>query len=349
VIFASMRTTLILAVTIALLGSAGCKEKSRAATGKAPLAQCARELYEIPEVFALKNTRDKDPDQSQQRKLEGMEVALTINGMIKSQGDPAEGIDNWCASQNSLSNLESLLAALRNNAIPTTVAFVASEDFDPTVAERWFGSGNLLEVTTGRKLKSGKGKLQAVTQDIDNTERLLSAYWKKSASSRKYFRLRSLKSSRDPKAGEEFKSFLKQRGYVEVPATIEARDLMFTQLYCASRARGDESCASLVKDYFKSLLLDTTSRARNVARKLAGREVKHILMVGANQFTCDTLSDILAWYRSLGVKFISLDEALADPFYSLINEKGNSYGRMVVGKVKRAQRNAAAKDATSEQ
>ena len=94
---------------------------------------------------------------------------------------------------------------------------------------------------------------------------------------------------------------------------------------------------NLVKAKFKSLLLDTTLRARAAAKSRAGYDVKHILMIGANQFTCDNLGELLAYYRSLGAHFISLDEALKDPIYSIVDEKGKPAARAIMREVKRRQ------------
>jgi hypothetical protein len=46
---------------------------------------------------------------------------------------------------------------------------------------------------------------------------------------------------------------------------------------------------------------------------------------------------MLVWFKGLGARFISLDEALSDPFYA----EGNAHG--VVGETKSAQFAAAEK------
>jgi hypothetical protein len=133
------------------------------------------------------------------------------------------------------------------------------------------------------------------------------------------------------------RAYLKKHNYLEVSATIDAQDNRFSQLSCAAAARADQTCVNLIKANFTTLLLDKTLKARRAAKKMADREVKHILIVGATQFTCDNLSEILAWYRSLGARFITLEEALRDPFHTTPDEKGRLAGRTVIGKVKRQQ------------
>ena len=100
-----------------------------------------------------------------------------------------------------------------------------------------------------------------------------------------------------------------------MPTTIDAQDGLLIQMYCGAQAKGDSNCVNFIKANFFSLLLDTTVKARAIAKEIAGREIKHILVIRANQLTCDTLAEMIAWFKGLGARFISLDEALSDPFY----------------------------------
>src|SRR5262249_34944330 len=106
-------------------------------------------------------------------------------------------------------------------------------------------------------------------------------------------------------------------------------------------ARGDQVCANYVRATFQSLLTDKLIKARAAASVVTGRDIKHILLVRANQLTCDSLSEFLALYKSLGVKFVSLDEALQDPFYSSV-DSGN-LANAVIEETRRAQINGPEK------
>ncbi|HWP42784.1 MAG TPA: hypothetical protein VNO14_06090 [Blastocatellia bacterium] len=303
-----------------------------------------QDLQSIPEMSRLLKSRVKGSDKQEGAGLEGMEVALTINGMILSSGEPEKGIDNWCAAENSLENFDRLLSALKQNEMPPTVSFVSAPSLDPVIAERWVRSGNLIGSLAKKKFKGLKKDIQVIIDHIMQNDAPLAPYWRMQRSNQRYIRFPKLKTARDPQMREDLESFLKSRRYVEAPATIDARDSRFSQIYCASLERNEAPCASLVKQHFKSFLLDTSIRARKAARKLAGREIKHILMIRANQFSIDILAELLAWYRGLGVRFITLEEALSDPFYSLRDEKGRYYGKLVINKVRRAQTLAADSD-----
>jgi hypothetical protein len=330
-----MRIALALIILLAAFLAAYCKQKKASAL-KPPMAKCLEEMERIPEVSALLKSQARDYADDK-RPLEGLEIALTINGMIRSQSNPEDDIDNWCENENSVANLDKLIAALKHNRMPPTVDFVVGQAIDKTMLERWLSSGNLIGNMTYSRIKAKKSEAQKFIDDIILNDKTLAPLLEKYPASKKYFRYPRLKLSRDAQSREQIKEFLKSSGYTVAMATIEAPDVHFSDIYCAARARGNDSCANLIKENFKMLLLDTTLKTRMATRNRTGYEVKLILTVGVNQFTCDYLGEVLAWYQSLGARFISLDEALQDPLYSSVDEKGRPVARAILRETRRLQ------------
>ncbi|MCI0489533.1 MAG: polysaccharide deacetylase family protein [Blastocatellia bacterium] len=329
------RLAFIAIMAIAILCS--CKRVAPLSEREAATARCLQEISAIPQMGALLKSRNKGRGQEEERSLEGMEIALTINGMIRSQGDPDEGIDSWCSKENSPENFRKILDALKQNDMPPTVAFIVGRLFDPVQAQSWLESGNLLGNMTYKLTKAKKKDTQKFIDDVERNDQLLSPLWKKFSSEKKFFRYPGNRPGRDAEAQQQIQTYLKEKEYLEVPSTINSRDDHFTNIYCAAMSRNEEHCLNLIKTYFRTLLLEVTYKSRDAARNIAGREVKHILVMKANQFTCDNLADILAWYKSLGVKFITIDEALSDPFYTTVDEKGRPAYRTVLRKIKRGR------------
>ncbi|HET9533403.1 MAG TPA: hypothetical protein VFQ92_23830, partial [Blastocatellia bacterium] len=257
-----MRALAVALLFSLLLGSGGCRGFSRAETVRPSLAHCMQELSAIPGVDFLKKARSDDSASAKDRPLEGLEIALTINGLIRSHGEPEKGIDNWCADENSLENLELLINALRQNSMPPTVAFLIGRAFDPVATEKWLQSGNLVGNMTfsGKRARKKYGK--AFIEDIAQFDKSLVPLWKQFRTRQKYFRLPQIKNSRDQITQEMLADYLKQNHYIDVPATIDASDYKFAQVYCASIARDEKTCSNLVKEHFKSYLLNTTMRTR---------------------------------------------------------------------------------------
>ena len=340
-VISGVRPTMKLSLIVLLLASfllsqPGCRSIDTRAD-KAPVNKCQEDLKRIPEIATLLKSRVRAEGEEDEKPLKGLEVALTINGMIRSQSNFDDDIDNSCESENTRENFEKVLTALKQNNMPPTVDFLVGRLIDHGLLEIWLQSGNLAGNMTYSRVKARKRTAQDFLDDVARNDEVLLELWKKFPPKQKYFRYPRLKLSKDEQNREEIKTFLKQKGYLDAPATIDARDRKFSELYCAAQARGDQDCVNLMKAKFKSFLLDTTLRARAAARSRVGYDVKHILMIGANQFTCDNLGEMLAYYRSLGAHFISLDEALKDPLYSIVDEKGKPAARAIMREVKRRQ------------
>jgi hypothetical protein len=330
-----LRLALGLTILLAAFLAAYCKQKKADAV-KPPMTKCLEEMDRIPEVSALLKSQGRE-NTDQTRPLEGLEIALTINGMIRSQSNPEDDIDNWCENENSIANLNKLIAALKDNNIPPTVDFVVGQAIDKPMLERWLQSGNLIGNMTYSRIKAKKSEPQKFIDDILLNDRTLAPLLEKYPNSKKYFRYPRLKLSRDAQSRDQIKEFLKTSGYTVAMATIEAPDIHFSDIYCAAKARGNENCANLIKQNFKMLLLDTTLKTRTATKNRTGYDVKLILTVGVNQFTCDYLGEVLSWYQTLGARFISLDEALQDPLYSSVDEKGRPVARAILRETRRLQ------------
>jgi peptidoglycan-N-acetylglucosamine deacetylase len=280
------------------------------------MTKCANTLGSIPEVGALLRARGKQAEELETKPLDGMEIALTINRMVRTKVDPDADADDMCYTENTRDNFDKLIAALKENNMPPTLDFIVGQTLDAELQEEWLRNSNLVGNMTFSRYKLVKGTAQEFIDNVARNEQALDSLWKKYPPKQKYFRFPGLRLDPDSQKLEQIRSYLKQKSYVEVPATIDARDALFAQSYCGALARGDQDCANFIKVNFKSVLLDKSIKARAAARTVAGREIKHILMIRANQLTCDMLGEILAWYRVLGVRFISIDEALSDPFYA---------------------------------
>jgi len=326
-----------LAILLVLTISAACKQAAKGDNGKPPVARCMEDLNNIPELAALKSRNKEQPEEGASGKpLDGLEVALTLNDQVRSAGDP-DDVDNWCEREDSRENFERLVAALKEQQMPPVVDFAIGEGLDAGLAAAWVAHGNLLGVLTYSHKKPNKSTAEEFVADIARNEQTVGPLKPKTQGLPKYFRFPRMKVSLDPQARARIDQYLRDNGYTVAPATIDAHDETFNGIYCSAMSRKDQDCVNLLKVYFKSLLLDTTLKARDAARQLAGHDVKHVLVFKADQFTCDVLGEILAWYKMLGARFITLDQALGDPFYKMVDEEGKPVATGITRAVKHAQ------------
>ena len=76
--------------------------------------------------------------------------------------------------------------------------------------------------------------------------------------------------------------------------------------------------------------MDTTAAYfEALEHALFGRPIAHVLLVHANALNADHLGRLLRVYRRRGYRFVSLDDALADPAYrspdSYVGRAGTSW------------------------
>jgi|ERR1041384_3008462 hypothetical protein len=334
-----MKSIPIIAIVLILVFlSAGCSVSRNTQAAKQDLTRCQEDLNAIPEVAAALRARAKDTEGEDA--LNGMEIALTLNYMVRSKVDSERDVDDWCYTENSRENFDKLVAALKQSGLPPTVDFLTGDSLDQELQEEWLRSGNLIGNMsyTWKSVKKRVMNAQIFIESVDKTEQALSPLWLKFERKRKYFRYPALKLGLNEERPREVHAYLKTNSFVEVPGTINTRDYYFSQPYCSAQARGDSVCANFVMATFKSLLLDQTIKARAAARKIAGRDVKQIWSIGVSQLTCDQLGELLRWYKAMGVKFISLDEALSDPFYGA--DDVTNTANQIIWETKRAQSGA---------
>jgi peptidoglycan/xylan/chitin deacetylase (PgdA/CDA1 family) len=298
---------------VSLVFSSACQNK-RAEAQKPPLSKCKDELSAIRDARSALQSRKQD-EQAPAESIEGLELALTFNGMIASSVDPSADLDDWCYSQNTRENFDKLVAVLKDRGVPPAVAFVTGSRTDLVLAKEWVKSGQLLGNTTFHRRKLVKASVEEFTNDIAENDKLIAGLMSQSSPVR-YFRYPDGRSNRDAEKRAAVSGWLKKNGYHEAASTIDARDHRFSQVYCSALARNDQSCANYVKAVFISVLMERTARTRKVVDEMAGHPVKQVLAIGANQLICDALGEILDAYRAKGVRFVPLDAALQDPLYS---------------------------------
>lgn len=333
-----MKTKLLPIIALACIVTAGCKRPPRPPEQLGPTSRCLSELRMIPEIAYLKKTRGNGSSEAGPDALAGMEIALTFNGLFDTDEHREDDPDEWCSPENGSENLQHLIDALKDHQMPPTVAFVSGERLDRGSAEAWLASGNLMGSLTYSHLKPRKTSVEILLADIVRNDSALKDIWGKRRPSAKYFRFPTLKRIQQDENKQLVNDQLTSLGYKVVPASIYARDVRFAESYCAAEARRDHACLNLIKAEFKSLLLDLTMRARTTAQELTGRDIKHIMLLKATRFTAESLSELLTWYKGMGVKFIPLDEALADPAYSTLDDRGRATSTLLLKRVRRHYR-----------
>jgi peptidoglycan/xylan/chitin deacetylase (PgdA/CDA1 family) len=121
-------------------------------------------------------------------------------------------------------------------------------------------------------------------------------------------------------------AFLSFRGYRIAPHTIENSDFIFNVVYVRAQAAGDRTLASRVRDAYIDLTMDATAFAEKTSQALFKRDIPQTLLLHANVLTAESLETLLSRFETRGYRFITLEEAMADPAYATPDTMVSSAG-----------------------
>jgi len=257
------------------------------------------------------------------------QVAITIDDL------PA-GAANVMSAADITAMTTKLLTTLRDQKIPA-VGFVNEKKlFKPgEVDERiqslraWLDYGFELGNHTYSHSSLNQVGLKAWEDDViqgENVIRLLLAEHKMKL---RYFRHPFLDTGRDLETRRHAEAFLVERGYRIAPVTLDAWDWMYAPVYDDAKKRGDtKQQDELVKSY-----LDYSNSVftyeEQLSKQIMGYEPKQIILLHGNQLEADHIGELLEVFRKRGYRFVTLEDALSDPAYSLpdtyIGEEGTGW------------------------
>ncbi len=115
--------------------------------------------------------------------------------------------------------------------------------------------------------------------------------------------------------GNAFRHQLTTQGYKIAHVSINPADWVWAEKYQACRKQNNQEAMAQLKDQFIQYTLEVMKSRQEAAQMLLQREMKHILLLHANEFMGEVLEPLLVALSQSGVTFISLDEAMSDPLY----------------------------------
>jgi peptidoglycan/xylan/chitin deacetylase (PgdA/CDA1 family) len=242
-----------------------------------------------------------------------VEVALTVDD-LPVHGPVQAGVERVALA-------ERFVAAFKRHRLPPVHGFVngarvAEHPGAEKVLTLWVQSGNHLGNHTDSHVSLNDVGLPAYFADIERGETVLDAFdpaWRSSKTFRYPFLFEG--NSREKRDG--VRDYLRARGYEIAEVTVEADDWAFNQPFFRCANQGNAEALKHLHQRFVEAHVDELERMRELTRRLAGREIRHVLLLHLGVADADALDDLLTAYEHAGVRFVSLQEALSDPFYDL--------------------------------
>ena len=257
------------------------------------------------------------------------QVAVTIDDLPGGMADRLPAADVTALTTK-------LLTTLRDQKIPV-VGFVNEKKLYKTgeVDERikllqmWLDYGFELGNHTFSHASLNQIELKDWEDDVvqgESVTRMLLAPRKMRL---RYFRHPYLDTGRDLLTRRQAEAFLVGRGYRIAPVTLDGWDWMFAGLYEDAKKRNDvELQGKIVKEYL-AYHDAVFAYSEQLSVKIVGYEPKQVLLLHASNLEADHIGELLDVLRKRGYRFVTLEDALGDPAYSLpdtyVGEEGTGW------------------------
>ncbi len=209
-----------------------------------------------------------------------------------------------------------MIAALKAAKLPPAYGFVnavgiANEPASAPVLNLWRASGNHLGNHTWSHPGLTKLTVPEYEDEIIRNEPAIAELggdWH-------WFRYPFLDEGDTPEKRAEVRSFLAARGYKIATVTMAFGDWLYSDVYARCVAKDDKSAIAQMERYYLTAAANYITYSRAQAKALYGHDIPYVLLLHIGAFEARTLPQLIALYRKHGFKFISLEQAEADPSY----------------------------------
>ncbi len=226
-----------------------------------------------------------------------------------------------------------LLAVLRESNVPAigfvneSQLYVGGEvDARIAVLRQWLDAGMELGNHTYSHPRLFTTPLAQFEDDVVRGDVVLRNLLGERKQTPRYFRHPYLSTGPSPQVRDDLEAFLHLRGYAVAPVTVDHTDYMFAAAYADALRDKDVALAQRVRAAYLAHLAPALDYFERLSREVTGGEHPQILLIHASQLNADSLGEMLAAMRERGYRFVSLEEALKHPAYSMKDGYAGSPG-----------------------
>jgi peptidoglycan/xylan/chitin deacetylase (PgdA/CDA1 family) len=231
-------------------------------------------------------------------------------------------------SSSKLEISESILQALRAARAPAAV-FANCQKLEPQTLRLWQQAGATIGNHTATHLSvdtttdSGEWASEAWWQDVSSCHQRLGQLLEQPV---RYFRFPYLHYGKSVERRLAATRSLDALGYRIAHVSAATSEWLLAQYYEAAAERAQLELMAELSSAYVEHMLQTLSVAREMARQKLGRELPQITLIHVNRLAAEHLPRVIAALREARWEFVSLEQALADPAYSLADEYAGGCG-----------------------
>jgi hypothetical protein len=108
--------------------------------------------------------------------------------------------------------------------------------------------------------------------------------------------------------------------------TLDWEDYLWNSAYARCAAKSDAQSIAWLKSSYLSIESSYLDLGRDLAKKVYGHDINHVLLLHLGAFSSTILPDALDLMQKKGFTFVTLEEAESDPVYEGDPDVGSKYG-----------------------
>jgi len=216
-----------------------------------------------------------------------------------------------------------ILDTLAAHRVPSVYGFINGSPAERIsdgrrVLEQWRDAGHPLGNHTWAHDDVGEVGAAAFVQGIDRNDVLLAELMGDDDSarrSRRVFRYPFLRQGRDRAMLDEVRAHLERNAYRLGEVTIDFGDWAYNAPFVRCSAAAAPEAIQALRWNYVHRGVEFLLWSEAAARAIYGRSIPHVLLLHTGTFDAVVLDEFLGAYEQEGVRWITLDEALADTAY----------------------------------
>ena len=220
------------------------------------------------------------------------------------------------AGYSHLSIAQEMTRAMRRNGVGSAYAFSATTPAERQpelyrVFDHWVDNGHHIANHTHHHANLNWVTVPSYIADIERTETLIDP-WSSRAPTR-YFRYCMDNWGNTLEKHQGVQAYLERHGFTAAPISIWFYDTEFLAPHWRALQTGDTEGLAWIRRAFVDTAVKQLRVQAAAARAVFGRDPAHIWLIHGTPLASDCLDAILERFLAVGVEFISLEEAMADP------------------------------------
>lgn len=252
------------------------------------------------------------------------EIALTIDDLIMVGGagkHPGK-------LRREERRFKQILATLKQENVPV-VGFVLTDNIEQgqmPLLEEFAAQGGVVANHSDTHPSANKISADKFIANVDKADKILAPFMK---SGTKYFRFPYLATSdKNCKKANAIYAYLKSKNYIIAPVSLDIKDYSANASFFNTNWRVRKQRLNAFRQSYLNRSWRLTLKAEAKAMKAAGHSVPLIMLIHSNGLNAEFLPDLISMYKQRGYTFVTLDQAMQDPYYHYDGSKEKIPGMM---------------------